>query len=85
MGNCHVITALRFTWLVSNAHTVVIKQELRATFCKNATKLSNLIFDPLRLLLVFSHNICISEKLKDLKAQLDKSYTFRVMDPSSLP
>ena len=30
---------------------------------------------------MFSHNTCISEKLKDLKAQLDRSCTFRVMDP----
>ena len=34
---------------------------------------------------MFSQNTCISEKLKDLKAQLDRSCTFRVMDPSSLP
>ena len=54
------------------------------TFCKNDTESSNLIFNFDLDLLVFSHNTCISEKLKDLNAQLNKSCTFRVMDPSSL-
>ena len=36
-------------------------------------------------LLMFSQNTCIDEKPKDLKAQLDSSSTFRVMDLSGLP
>ena len=34
---------------------------------------------------MFNHYTCISEKLKDLKVQLDKSCASQVMDPSSLP
>ena len=30
---------------------------------------------------MFGQNTCIGEKVKDLKAQLDRSCTFRVMDP----
>ena len=58
---------------------------LRATFCKNDTKSSNLTFDPLRFCSCFGQNTCIGEKLEHLKAQLDRSCTFRVTDISSLP
>ena len=34
---------------------------------------------------MFSQNTCISEKLKYVKAQHDRSCTFQVMDPSCLP
>ena len=33
---------------------------------------------------MFGQDTCIGKKLKDLKAQLDRSCTFRVMEPSSL-
>ena len=46
------------------------------TLCKNDTKSSNLIFNLLRFCFMLSQNTCISEKLKDFKAQLDRSCTF---------
>ena len=36
-------------------------------------------------MLMFGQNACIGEKLKDLKAQLDRSCTFRVMDLQVYP
>ena len=43
-----------------------------------------MIFNPVDFADLWS-KYCIGEKLKDLKAQLDRLCTFRVMDFSSLP
>ena len=61
------------------------KLKVKSDFLYKLLRIEQFDIQPPQILLMFSHNTCISEKLKDLKAQLDKSCTFRFMDPSILP